>query len=79
MRSPAPSGKLAPPGRPVDLYLTHGHVDHFLNASRFMAALPTSRLYCEASGACAIEDGDAELTQANLFAWRLILPLAFDC
>lgn len=54
--------------RPVSIYLTHTHVDHFLEVPRLLGEPLRGRLICHVNGADVLRRQDEELTMANLSA-----------
>jgi glyoxylase-like metal-dependent hydrolase (beta-lactamase superfamily II) len=71
--------------RPVFVFLTHAHVDHFFGTQCIPAfAHPESAVFAvQESGALALENGDVKLTQAELLGQtispvKIGLPLITD-
>jgi glyoxylase-like metal-dependent hydrolase (beta-lactamase superfamily II) len=62
--------------RPVFVFLTHAHIDHFTGVLAVPAfACPDIAVFAvQEQGACALERGDAKLTQAELLG-RTIPPM----
>ena len=62
--------------RPVFVFLTHAHIDHFLGTQSTPAfAHPDAAVFAvQEAGAAALERGDAKLTQAELLG-ETIFPL----
>lgn len=54
--------------RPTVVYLTHVHIDHWIQVHRMMASLPAKQTFVAAqkAGALALECGDCNLTLASL-------------
>jgi len=62
--------------RPVFVFLTHAHIDHFIGAQHLPAfAYPESAVFSvQENGADALEEGDGRLTQADLLG-VFLLPM----
>ncbi len=54
--------------RPTVVYLTHVHIDHWIQVHRMMASSPMKQTYVavQEAGAQALENGDRNLTLASL-------------
>ncbi|RPJ52964.1 MAG: MBL fold metallo-hydrolase, partial [Methanobacteriota archaeon] len=65
--------------RPLVVFLTHAHVDHFMGALSAPALTEpgTAVVAAQDSGAKALESADTTLTQANLLGQK-IFPMRID-
>lgn len=70
--------------RPTVVYLTHVHIDHWIQVHHMMASSPMKRTYVAAQevGARALENGDRDLTLASLLGKSIkcvCVPLKLLC